>query len=215
VSIVADRNLECTSNSRQEPSGCIVESCEFCERPKDRAWYDWAELHRSEHFSLVAALGALVPGYVLLVPNRHCHSFLELEDDEARDAIAVLDYIRKVYRHVGLNKFSVFEHGCDVGQLPTGCISHAHWHVIPTTLRVEKFGPEWEQVDSFEEFRATHQTGDYLYLNTESGSHVSGSVPLRQYFRRLLANQIGIPDEWDYLVFPHLSNVQSTIEIFG
>jgi hypothetical protein len=37
---------------------------------------------------------------------------------------------------------------------------------------------------------------------------------MSQFFRRQIATTLGIPDEWDYLLFPRLENVVQTIQHF-
>jgi hypothetical protein len=40
-------------------------------------------------------------------------------------------------------------------------------------------------------------------------------IGVSQYFRRVIAKQLGRPSEWDYAVFPRWENVRATIALFG
>ncbi|HEX6074522.1 MAG TPA: hypothetical protein VFZ32_04560, partial [Micromonosporaceae bacterium] len=59
-----------------------MDVCEFCERlnqrQQDRPWYDFHIIDKASHFVTIAPIGALVPGYVLIVPRAHVFSMASL-----------------------------------------------------------------------------------------------------------------------------------------
>lgn len=200
------------ATERSETSG--RSACEYCDRTSDRPWYDWAEILSTESTAVVAALGSLVAGYVLLLPRRHCHSFLELTEAEYRDAAQLATVVLAMYQEkLGATNFAVFEHGCLSDEETSGCISHAHWHIAPTGLEVSD-DQKWNSVSSFDHLRAKFTGGNYLFLNSNGSCVFEMGTTEHQYFRKLLARHLGVPDEWDYLLFPGLANLQRTIELF-
>jgi hypothetical protein len=68
---------------------------------------------------------------------------------------------------------------------------------------------------SFAECKNVHRRGDdYLYLEQPIGS---GRIASHrefgsQLFRRAIASQIGIPDQFSWREYPQLSNVSATIQ---
>jgi diadenosine tetraphosphate (Ap4A) HIT family hydrolase len=195
--------------------GAVTPDCEFCGRDeRESRWYEWAAVQHSERFVVVAALGAIVPGYVLVLPRRHCASFLELTADEYDEGLQVVESVKAVYAARGLAEWTVFEHGCPPGHPASGCVAHAHWHLVPVAIDLPD-EVEWQPVASFSTLRQRGVgSGDYLYLETPSGAHVAPEVPNRQFLRRHLAKQVGRSDEWDYATFPHFANVRETIRMF-
>ena len=56
----------------------------------------------------------------------------------------------------------------------------------------------------------------YNYLREQTGEEFVGRANKapRQMFRRRIATELGCPESWDYLVDPHLTEVQATIDGF-
>lgn len=191
-------------------------SCTFCRRAPGRSWSDWATVRMTGAFVIVAPLGSIVPGYVLILPAGHVASFAELDAADYEAARSTLEDIVATYRSAGYGEYSVFEHGCRTGQPAAGCIDHAHWHVVPVDLRLSPC-VQWRRVSGFDEARRVSAALDeYLFVrNSSAGFFLADRVPGRQFLRQSLAAQLGRPDEWDYLVFPHLGNLRSTLDLFG
>ncbi len=136
-----------------------------------------------------------------------------MHDDEFELAMIEVDEVVAAYRDAGMRDVSVFEHGCRTGHPPTGCIDHAHWHVVPVHFALPH-RLEWTQINDFRDLRRAAPSGGYLFLKNGEGSFVSHRVPGRQYLRQHLAAQLGRPGEWDYVVFPHLDNILATVDLF-
>ena len=69
--------------------------------------------------------------------------------------------------------------------------------------------------DSFQKFLEDEQDGPYLMLQDPGGPLISfKDRPSSQFFRRVLANRLGMPECWDYALFPFFDNVKRTYQDF-
>ena len=205
------------TNSKTASIGAA--NCDFCIRAgvNSRPWYDWHVLYRDEHVTIVPALGALIPGYLLMLPTHHRPSFAVASAAEYAAASAMVERIRAIYKGLGYDHHTVFEHGCfsDTAEAP-GCVTHAHWHVVPLNLDLTPSTLTWTEVAGFAALRdgaRRFPQGQYLYVQNLFGTFVSRKIPARQYLRQLLASQIGRTEEWDYVAFPFLEHVSETISM--
>jgi diadenosine tetraphosphate (Ap4A) HIT family hydrolase len=199
------------------------EDCLFCRiaRGDATAWYDVALFRRPGVGLAIAGVGAFVPGYLLVAPEAHVGTSISLGDPAYAEFRSFLWEIRRdLERIVGAT--TLYEHGsCAVGRARSACIYHAHIHLMPgrydvwadtSTSASKVFG-------SLEKFRAEWGRGTPYVLAEErvaTGLVVVRAMPdigLPQYFRRVIAKQLGRPSEWDYAVFPRWENVRATIAL--
>lgn len=191
--------------------------CDFCDRldrrQQDRPWYDFHIVDETDLFVTVACMGAFVPGYVLIVPRRHVFAMASLPASELGELARYEDGIsRKLAGH--WKHPVLFEHGsCAAPDVATGaCISHAHWHLVPGDYDLGAHSLVFTQALSFDALGVADRSNGYLmYRRRSSWFYNLDTKPPSQYFRRIIAAQSGCPDEWDYLAFPHLDNMRSTI----
>jgi hypothetical protein len=140
-----------------------------------------------------------------------------LEQDSFEELLAFTsraeDKLEAKYR-----KSVIFEHGAVRSDKPAGCcVDHAHWHIVPCN-----FNPLPELQEKYvggeiynpRQLQTMAKIGmPYLFFqNTEGHMWLFQglSVP-GQFFRRLLALEIGKKDEWDYVLFPFEQHIRSTI----
>jgi ATP adenylyltransferase len=177
-------------------------------------------LLESPNFVVVPSLGALVPGWLLLVPRKHCLSFgsiegnwpVETEQMKAR----IVSQLQSYYGNV-----CIFEHGPSREKSLVGCgVDHAHLHFVPLDFDLcsasRPFLPSdaaWSPASSAECHRAFNEGRDYLYIEQPIGNgliatstHFEG-----QLLRRAIANQLGQLDRFNWREHWLLSNVESTI----
>jgi diadenosine tetraphosphate (Ap4A) HIT family hydrolase len=179
-----------------------------------------APLFESSNFVGLPSLGALVEGWLLLIPKEHflCMGALpdflapEMQDLKQKMCLA----LERRYGSV-----CVFEHGPSKTSTSVGCgVDHAHLHVAPINFdlhaSVTPFLPRdviWSDAGLEQCVAAFCQGRDYLYLEQPIGrgriaTHGSfGS----QLFRRAIAAQIGERDYYNWREYPRLSNVEATI----
>lgn len=167
---------------------------------------------------MIAGLGGLAPGYVLIASSTHQRSMraaAQIQGDHflrfLRDALAYLE--------CRLGPVTFWEHGAPQGVLrrSSACIEHAHLHVAAGYLAL----PEPSLCTAFSTLEAALAAdlgeGDGYLLVGWSGSHVAvGSDPkVSQYYRREWARLVGRDDEWDYLAVENARVTASTMRLLG
>ena len=192
--------------------------CEFCERldqdQADRPWYDSHVVDESRNFVTIASLGALVPGYVLIVPRVHVFSMASLD---APLRAELYQYEQKMHGRVARRwrRATLFEHGsCAKPGTATGaCISHAHWHLLPGGFDLDGWQVKFRRAGTFDDIAEADRRHGYLAFRTVGGQWYFDVThqPPSQYFRRIIVAQLGQPAEWDYLAHLGLDQLRDTI----
>jgi len=182
----------------------------------------WNEpLFESPNFVILPSLGALVEGWLLLVPKKHFLCMGALTDSMAAEMHEMKHFLCSFLKQC-YGQACAFEHGPSRANLSVGCgVDHAHLHVLPVAFdlssAVTSFLPEdilWSKA-GLEECRDAFGRGeDYLYLEQPIGV---GRIATHQgfgsqLFRRAIATQIGAMNQFNWQEYPHLANVSATIE---
>jgi diadenosine tetraphosphate (Ap4A) HIT family hydrolase len=94
------------------------------------------EIYQDPHFVVVAALGQIVPGWLLIIPRFHYPSIghlpTNLQDRLSRIAKRIDLVLQELY-----GEPISFEHGSVSQEGTVGtCIEHAHLHVIPARFDI-------------------------------------------------------------------------------
>ncbi|MBP7694110.1 MAG: methyltransferase domain-containing protein [Anaerolineales bacterium] len=192
--------------------------CEFCLKLRPgpalaRAWYDFHILWELPDFVLVPALGSLVPGYLMLVTKRHVPSMAHLSVLERQ---ALQQAVRQVAARQAEHWAPpvIFEHGaCDDEARAGSCITHAHWHLVPSRWPLRQADRHWEPIESFESLAAVRPLStSYFFVADDTGLYWSLATRApSQYFRRSLAQVLGQAEAWDYAVFPFYDHMRETL----
>src|SRR4051794_17392481 len=98
--------------------------------PRTDAGWD-LEILRTERFVALPSVGALVPGWTLVVPRRPLRNLSETSPQERTELAQIADTIAHALGMKGEHVYC-FEHGsCEAGSL-TGCgVDQAHLHIVP------------------------------------------------------------------------------------
>lgn len=168
---------------------------------------------------VISGLGSLRPGYLLVVPRQHVNSSGELADDEFRQLWrTVRDMCDRISAVFGSRVVAV-EHGSSGYDHGQACVVHAHVHLFPIDRdgRPEDFVPVGCQPadDLLELRRLADERRNYFFCSwaAEAGRLLADPALPSQYARRVWADGVGRPDEWDWAVFPELANCRTTTDI--
>jgi diadenosine tetraphosphate (Ap4A) HIT family hydrolase/SAM-dependent methyltransferase len=175
-------------------------------------------IRRTSVIDVLAGLGALIPGYVLMIPRRHIRSLGELTLPELQHVLdAAWTMVKRLTRIFG-GSVVLVEHGSSgVPRGPSGaCIEHAHMHLFPVdsgsdTNLLRLHGSQ--RIRDLSELCALAQEGrNYYFSATASDEYYLSADPDlgSQYARRVWATTVSKPDEWDWGLFPFLDNVRLT-----
>jgi len=194
--------------------------CRFCHLRDAAPTAIWDEIvFATEGFSVIATLGSIVPGWVMIVPTEHsmnlAQTYRSTEFVSLRRAVAPL-----LGRQFG-GSTRLFEHGAvSTGSL-TGCgVDHSHLHLVPLASSLEPLllaeeGLSWTCVRS-SKISDVASGREYLFYSDDS-SHQDPfgwlaivQNPVSQFFRRLIVRQFNHRLEFDYRVEPYVANVAAT-----
>lgn len=183
-------------------------SCRFCDKTKNNASRDvdhpWME---SNNYYALASIGALVPGWSIIFPKKHDLNLSNfyLDKDFANFTEKAIKITESVF-----GKVTVFEHGCTTENSHTSCgTSHAHLHIVPLNFslidKAKQFDPAmvWEACN-FSDIKEKSKNKEYLFISEKySGIKTDGLIcilekEISQFFRQVIANEIGLGDKYNY-----------------
>ena len=174
----------------------------------------------SPNFVAVPSLGALVPGWVLLLPKKHHVAMGAVPSSETAE---LREIKRALVSRLGqaYGELCAFEHGPSGPGREVGCgVDHAHLHLVPlkfdlgaAVLPLLPRGVRWSEADLDDSKRAFEDGLDYLYLEQPLGR---GRIAVcdrfgSQLFRRVIASHLGIDDEYNWREHPKVDNILSTV----
>jgi len=198
-----------------------MNNCRLCYDLRESPARLWNEpLFESKNFVVLPSLGALVEGWLLVVPKEHFICIGAIPQSFMAEMQMIQERLYAVVQeHYG--NVCAFEHGPNRANAKVGCgVDHAHLHVAPVAFdlvsAVASFLPDearWAEA-GLEECRAAFNRGeDYLYLEQPIGV---GRIATHQnfgsqLFRRAIANYEGVSDHYNWRDYPQLANVTATI----
>ncbi|HBO1815939.1 hypothetical protein N5I19_04540 [Pseudomonas chengduensis] len=200
----------------------IKPDCRFCgymsqssNSPIDTPW-----MSSSKHSAFVS-VGALIEGWSLIVPKKHIINLSsEYKSSEFWNfAAETISAVQESYGRV-----TIFEHGAFKAESLTGCgTGHAHLHVVPLNFSLieaaKEFNPDmkWEECCA-DEITEKSQGQEYLFVSEKPQRNSTNGYICRlkhetsQFFRRVIAQKIGKPNEFDYKKFKMTEIANSSVE---
>jgi len=163
-------------------------------------------LFETESLILISDIRPVVPGHMLIVTKKHIPSFSWVQVNVWQELATIKkEAVDLLINHNNPPFF--FEHGASTGSpLTSGCILHAHIHVIPYPINIIRYlipissnQPFITPIDM--KTSLPDKKMDYLYYeNYESHGCivVNPKKPLpHQFIRMVVAKEAGIVD-WDW-----------------
>lgn len=167
-------------------------------------------VYETENFVVIPSLGALVEGWLLIVPKVFYLNFSELPIEKLKEVNQIVDHLESCYRPLFKASGSVvFEHGPAMKQSTAGCgVDYAHLHWVPIDFDLVKgvsdflnLRYEWQSIRGLEDINSNVVIGkDYLYSRDQYGKSVMTSqeeVP-SQTFRKVIAHYLEQPEKFDW-----------------
>lgn len=212
------------------PSACSGELCvnrfEAVLTADPSATAPWDQvLDESPSFVAFPSLGALVSGWMLIVPRRPMLNLTGLEVSESEE----LDlFARKVASRLGRREGEpyFFEHGSRTSGGVVGCgVDQAHLHIVPLAFDLIELarasgdgGIEWLPDSFAASFADVLPSGaEYVAITRpRDGKALVGIMhePRSQWVRRLIAHEIGAPESWNYRDYPQVANLLETVAAY-
>jgi ATP adenylyltransferase len=180
-------------------------------------------LFESESFVIVPSVGALVEGWLLVVPKTPRLCFAHLDPSTFSELESFLaDIVPIVQSSYG--PISIFEHGSTATASPIGCgVDHAHLHLVPAECDLlagaKQIAPniQWSTVSAFPALRDQVCDG-YWFVQQPYGSGscnvgvCSDGIPPSQLFRKVIATSLGHPEAFDWKADLAETRIAATVE---
>ena len=173
---------------------------------------------RTSVVDVLAGLGSLIPGYVLIVPRRHVRSVGALRTNELIHTFDIAWAMAVRITAAFGGSVVLVEHGSsgDCNVPGRACIDHAHIHLFPldSGSNLGRFvAPDSFVTDDLHQLRDISMAQkNYYYCawNQHEGRLSVEPVLESQYPRRIWAELVGRPDEWDWAACPYFENAKFT-----
>lgn len=209
-------NATCDLCQEIRLGGTAVTGIGMSDRPGEEGYSRL--IRRTSVVDVLAGLGAVIPGYLLLLPRRHLRSLGELSLLEIQHVFDDAWTMAKRVTRIFGGSVVLVEHGSS-GQNngPSGaCIEHAHIHILPLDSGIDPSRfvlPDSTSLDNLADLGVLakkHQNYYYCaWSRTDAYLAVEPKL-ISQQARRTWAEAVGRKDEWDWALFPFLANVRLT-----
>lgn len=176
-------------------------------------------LLESQNFRVIPSIGAIVEGWVLLIPKKHYVSFSEIDETLLFEAKNLGERTRALLHNTYQCEIVSFENGANSKNNLIGCgVDYAHIHFVPIKINLKKIIEkefqikiDWHNINSIVELKK-YRKSSYFYIRTEFTEFATiAPQPKSQLIRKGIANAVGKPNEFDWKKYPFYSNVNKTI----
>src|SRR5665647_1499292 len=98
----------------------------------DKDEYYNSPLFETENFKVVPSLGAMIEGWLLIIPKEHFLSFAYIESDQFEEFEALQTEVVRILKDIYKTNVCVFENGAINCKSLVGCgVDYAHMHYVP------------------------------------------------------------------------------------
>jgi histidine triad (HIT) family protein len=99
-----------------------LEGCLFCSIAREGTY-----VNQAKGFVAINDLNPQAPVHILVLPERHVDSFLDISEFDAKETKRMLEFVAETAQKVGLTDYRVMTNaGAGAGQT----IFHLHWHIL-------------------------------------------------------------------------------------
>ena len=183
----------------------IEKECRFCNPPeKERIVF------QTDNFYVMVSLGPIVEGYLLIVAKEHIGACLHLPEKYWTEFVTLKEKVKKVLVSI-YGHCLFYEHGKVGTSLTMGkdhkhCF-HCHLHCIPTSVKLNEIVSKelpsiiFSNLNDAYDFVIQNNIDRYLLIEDNTIRLYMPDIKLRsQYLRFKLAEALGIPEKWDWVV---------------
>ncbi len=196
-----------------------MKTCRFCDIANDKSKRNADTIFaQNEDFFAISSVGALVEGWSLIVPRKHCCSMKDIyaESSFVEFSNKIATALKECYGPI-----IAFEHGPNREDSETSCgTNHAHIHFVPyhsIIAQLDNIGLSWQKcyADAVKEIVGNNEYLFYVEVG-ETWEKSPGRVhilekPISQFFRRVIADDLGIGEKYNYKINPDTKLTLKTI----
>jgi diadenosine tetraphosphate (Ap4A) HIT family hydrolase len=178
-------------------------------------------VYGTRHFRLIVDLSPLVAGHMLLLPNQHHLNFGQIIIDNGDELRDLLDLVLPAYRNA-FGPPAILEHGSSSDMSLAGCITHAHWHLVPVDAgavdqHIVRDGLVQHHLTDISDLHEWAIRDEPYYYCSNGCDHTVYSVSRnsrRQYLRSVIGAIVGIPEPlWDYALVVRRDLLRHTVHL--
>ncbi len=204
-----------------------VSPCRFCGIINGKYQYNEIDepFASNDEYIAIASIGALIEGWTLIIPKNH-----QLTMQSSYGKVALSNIVESLLPVLTQKYGSLiaFEHGANREGSITACgTDHAHLHLVPMGSSLlpdlKQSGLKWLQCNA-SEISSKSKKREYLFYSdvhkTNTWQDPMGYLhileyPISQFFRQLIAKNLGRIDISDYKRFPQLDVAMHTRKVLA
>jgi len=96
-------------------------------------------LIESKNFRVIPSIGAIVDGWVLMIPKKHYVSFSEMGEELLLEATELGKYLNSLLNQIYQREVISFENGASSKNNLIGCgVDYAHLHFVPISIDLKR-----------------------------------------------------------------------------
>jgi ATP adenylyltransferase len=179
-------------------------------------------LIETKNFKVVPSLGAMVEGWLLIVPKRHYLSFAYIENELFEEFKTLQNEVVNLLEDIYKTNICVFENGAINCKSLVGCgVDYAHVHYVPLNINIKReisqsynYTLEWEKIHGISELNQfIFLNAPYLYIQDNNKESFVAKIdsPRSQLIRQIIANKLGFPEKYDWKRFSFEDKIVNTI----
>lgn len=179
---------------------------------------------QTENFLMIPDAGALVKGWVLIVPTVHCCSMRDFYSKSIFTKMfdKAINRLTDVFE---CSRILFFEHGANKFDSLTSCgTNHAHLHMMPGDFSIldsisSKYRFDRIELDKIGEYIGTSEYlmyGEYDVNTHDLFTYITLlSEPTSQFFRKEIAEKLGCLDNYNYKDHLNLNIAENTFTLLA
>lgn len=191
-------------------------NCVFCKL--DYSLPENTIIEETTSFRIIPGTGALVEGYLLIVSKRHLLAMSDLSPAEQREYRYLIKKYRAKFKSI-YNQFPIiFEHGSpdSKSHISANSVNHAHTHIMNHQFTNESRILQKINLQPCNFLNLYVNARNYVfYLNPQNQTYISFDFPpTSQLMRRLIAEDLKIPSQYNWRQNNFDANILKTLQNF-
>jgi ATP adenylyltransferase len=177
----------------------------------------------TDNFIVVPSLGSLITGWLLIVPKNFYINFSQLSEGEIGDLNELIKKVENDILPIFGSEYVLFEHGPINVLSKAGCgVDYAHLHFVPCEFNLKlglnkylNLDYSWTSLSQLGDItKFKDKESEYLLLKDQAGnfSITFQNEVQSQTFRKVIANYLNAPNDYDWKKDHRLDVVNSTLE---
>jgi len=168
------------------------------------------------NFVVLPSLGSIVPGWLLIVPKLPVSRMADIVPSSHGVLVELVELMTQAVED-RFGSAYYFEHGGHKGSLISCGVDQAHLHIVPLPFdlveRATQVEPcTWNKLGNSALPIDVVTDDEYWFVSSGETSHYRVVTdPKSQWFRKLIANEMGQPEAWNYKQYDFPEHIEETL----